>query len=204
MKRIYVVTHPESIHHIEDKVGGWYDTGLTEHGRAQAAKVARKLQTLLALSEPHITSSDLQRTQETSAIIAETLGCTFETDSRFREISYGRAEGESQAWLDARILPAPEDNRLDHVSVEGGESKRSFIERVYRAMDKVLQHPNADQIIVTHGYALTFVIGRWIELPLENAGWVNFSAAAGSITELYQDDKWLNRGVRQLSDTTHL
>lgn len=29
MKDLFVVTHTESIRHLENKVGGWYDTDLT-------------------------------------------------------------------------------------------------------------------------------------------------------------------------------
>ena len=29
MKNLFVITHTQSLHHIERKVGGWYDTGLT-------------------------------------------------------------------------------------------------------------------------------------------------------------------------------
>ncbi len=32
MKNLFVVTHAQSLHHIEKKVGGWYDTGLTQQG----------------------------------------------------------------------------------------------------------------------------------------------------------------------------
>ena len=38
MRNVYVVTHAESIHYIEKNVGGWYDTSLTERGKAQAEK----------------------------------------------------------------------------------------------------------------------------------------------------------------------
>ena len=40
MKNIYVVTHTESIHHIQGLAGGWYDTSLTENGKNQARKIA--------------------------------------------------------------------------------------------------------------------------------------------------------------------
>ena len=109
MKNIYVVTHTESIHHIKGKVGGWFDTGLTENGKKQAASVAKRL----------------------------------------------------DEWVDERIAPAPDDDRLDHLSIEGGESKREFIARIYRAVDGVIADDNPNQIIVTHGFALTFVVARW-------------------------------------------
>lgn len=42
-KTIYVVTHPEAIHHVEKLVGGWYDTDLTVKGLADATRIAQWL-----------------------------------------------------------------------------------------------------------------------------------------------------------------
>lgn len=69
MRDLFVVTHPQSIHHIEKKVGGWYDTGLTERGREDAAAVAERLFGLVGDKEIEIVSSDLQRAAQTAAII---------------------------------------------------------------------------------------------------------------------------------------
>jgi broad specificity phosphatase PhoE len=38
---IYVVTHPEATHHIEDRVGGWFDSELTRKGLGHAASRRR-------------------------------------------------------------------------------------------------------------------------------------------------------------------
>lgn len=29
MRTVFVVTHPEATHHVEDRVGGWFDSQLT-------------------------------------------------------------------------------------------------------------------------------------------------------------------------------
>jgi hypothetical protein len=29
VRRIYVITHPEATHHVENRVGGWYDSDLS-------------------------------------------------------------------------------------------------------------------------------------------------------------------------------
>ncbi len=204
MKNIYVVTHTESIHHVEGKVGGWFDTGLTAKGRTQAASVAKRLVERLGTETPSIRSSDLMRAKETAEIVAAAFGCDYHSHSDLRELSYGIAEGKPQAWLDKRITPAPDENRLDHLSIEGGESKRDFIARIYRAVDSAIADENSHQIIVTHGFALTFVVSRWIGLPAESAGLINLRSSPGGITHLQQDDFWRNRGVKYLNDVSHL
>jgi len=203
MKNIYVVTHAQSIHHVESKVGGWYDTGLTEVGKAQADLTANRLKQLIDSDSPSITPSDLLRAKETAEIIANKFDCSCQFDPGLREMSYGIAEGKPKKWLDERISPAPDHNRLDHISIEKGDSKRDMITRVYRVVDTIIAAENQNHVVVTHGFAFTFVIARWIELPLESAGLVNFKANSAGITHLQQDDYWNNRGVKRLNDTSH-
>lgn len=204
MKNIYVITHTESIHHVEGRVGGWYDTGLTERGKVQALQVAQRMRELITSHTPTITSSDLLRAKETASVVASEFGCEFQTNPGLREKSYGVAEGKPQAWLEERIRPAAETDRINHVVIEGGESLADFIVRVYRAVDEIIADENPIHIIVTHGYALTFVVARWIKMPATSAGHVNFRSRSGGITHLQEDDYWQNRTLVQLSETTHL
>ncbi|MCD4663268.1 phosphoglycerate mutase family protein, partial [Agrobacterium sp.] len=61
MKNIFVVTHTQSVHHVENKVGGWYDTELTPKGRADAEATAAKLTAMIGSAPVEIFSSDLLR-----------------------------------------------------------------------------------------------------------------------------------------------
>ena len=205
MKNIYVVTHTQSIHHIENKVGGWYDTGLTSQGKTEAKATADHLASLIEDAEVEIFSSDLLRAAETAGFIADHFGATVELMRDLREMSYGIAEGMPQEWLDARQIPAPDDNRLDHRGgIEDGETRREFAERVYRATHEIIERPFDTQIIVTHGFALTFVIAAWIGMSIECTGMVSFPARPGSITHLHLDDYRRNRAARRLADASHL
>lgn len=47
LKDLFVVTHTESIHHVENKVGGWYDTDLTPRGQRDAEATAERLAMLV-------------------------------------------------------------------------------------------------------------------------------------------------------------
>ena len=59
-------------------------------------------------------------------------------------------------------------------------------------------------MVVTHGFAHTFVIGRWLELPLEAMGRATFAARSGCITELVEDDRFGNRTLQSLAAVDHL
>ena len=125
-----------------------------------------------------------------------------------REISYGEAEGRPQSWLDERfIFPPAEGNqrRLDHQhGIPGAETRRAAAARIYRAMDHILSSPAEYQVIVTHGFALTFVVAAWIGMPLDAAGLIGLPVTSGSITTLSQEPPFYNRGVVRLNDISHL
>jgi probable phosphoglycerate mutase len=205
MKTLYVVTHPQSVHHVEGRVGGWYDTALTDLGRRKAAAIAIRLADLCAGQSPSLVSSDLQRCSETSEIIGRQLSLTPRLTPGLREMSCGVAEGQPQAWLSARRLPVPEEGGLDDTGgIEGAETRRQTGTRIYGAMDEIFADPTDCHIIVTHGFALTFVIAWWIGMPIESLGRVNFPVASGSITHLAEHSFWKSRAVVTLGDAKHL
>jgi probable phosphoglycerate mutase len=127
-------------------------------------------------------------------------------DRRLREKSYGAAEGRPQDWLDARFIPPPATgDRLSHdEGIPGAETKAAFAARVYSAMEDITARSTERQVIVTHGFTLTFVIAAWIQMPPASLGYANFRSKPGSITTLHQDDFFYNRQVAVLADTTHL
>ena len=88
--------------------------------------------------------------------------------------------------------------------VDGAETKAAFAERVYAAMDDVLARPVQWQVIVTHGFALTYVVAAWIGMPVEALGYVHFRGGPGSVTTLHEDDHFHNRSVMTLGGTEHL
>ncbi|GAA0503163.1 phosphoglycerate mutase [Paractinoplanes deccanensis] len=207
MRTVYVVAHPEAAHHLENVVGGWHDSPLTPAGRRAATAIAGALREVVpAGSRAALFSSDLRRARETAAEAGRVLGAAPAFDRRLREKSYGVAEGRPQAWLDARFVPPPAvgDRMNHHEGVDGAETKAAFAERVYAAMDDILRQPGEHVVVVTHGFALTFVVAAWIKMPVESLGYVNLRAPSGSITTLREDDYFHNRQVVALGDTRHL
>lgn len=205
MKDIYVVTHAQSVHHVEGKVGGWHDTCLTAKGERDALLIAERLADLTNQADVEIFSSDLLRASGTAGIIGERFGRPVHEMRALREISYGVAEGKPQTWLDERYRPAPDHNRLDHdCGIEGAETRRQVAERVFPAISAIVARDCGTQIIVSHGFTLTMIVAAWLELPVEASGFLAFPARSGSITHLRQDDFWRNRAVMRLADTSHL
>jgi probable phosphoglycerate mutase len=207
VKHLYVVTHTQSIHHAEHLVGGWYDSELTELGVMQAARVGQRLRELLPEDAPvELYSSDLKRAYQTAEAIARYLRAPIQATADLREKSYGEAEGRPQAWLDERfVFPPKTGNRMDHdEGIAGAETRRDIAGRVYRALDRILASPCPYQIVVTHGFALTFVVAAWIKMPLDATGKIAVKSTSGGITHLVEDDVFHNRIVASLNETHHL
>ena len=70
-------------------------------------------------------------------------------------------------------------------------------------MDDILQNACQYQVVVTHGFALTFVIASWMKLLIESLGYANFRAVSGSITVLHEDDYFHSRQIDSLASTRH-
>jgi 2,3-bisphosphoglycerate-dependent phosphoglycerate mutase len=207
MRTIYVVMHPEATHHVERVVGGWHESTLTPSGELTASSIGAELRARIpAGAGIDLFSSDLQRAEQTARIVAACLQAEPVLDQRLREKSYGEAEGKPQAWLDARFRPPPvTGDRMDHDEGLGGaETKKAFACRIYAVMDDILRSGCEHQVVITHGFAITFIVASWIKMPIASLGFVNFRAAAGSITVLREDDYFHNRQVASLSETHHL
>ncbi len=191
----------------EGVVGGWHDSSLTAEGARAATLIGHELRDQVANDAcAELFSSDLRRAAETARVVGKILGLEPSFDRRLREKSYGEAEGRPQEWLDQRFVPPPaRGDRMEHdEGVPGAETKMAFAQRVYAAMDDILKRDCEHQIVVTHGFAVTFIIAAWIRMPIESAGYVNFRAPSGSITVLREDDYFHNRQVVTLGETDNL
>lgn len=204
MRCVYVVSHAQSLHHVERRVGGWYDTGLTEIGRTQAEKTAMFLASEI-YGEPLVVSSDLKRASETADIIAGQFGVSVQLDNRLREMSYGVAEGKPLKWSDEHIVPQPLDgDRMNHRVFDGAESKLELAQRASAALSDILADSAEDTVIMTHGFTSTFLVMAWMKIPVEYLGYSNLPSRPGCVTKLVEDDRFGNRRVEYLCKTTHL
>lgn len=205
MRELFVVTHPEATHHVEDRVGGWFDSCLTGRGQGHAHQVA---EALAARVDPGVAlfTSDLRRTQQTADAIASRLSGTPRALSELREKSYGEGEGQPGPWFRERFVPPPaHGERMNHdEGLVGAETKAEWVRRVYTGMDIVMDDPAHQKVVITHGGSATFVIAYWIGVPLNALDFVSFGLDSGSITHLREDDYFHNRAVVTLNETGHL
>lgn len=89
MRKIIIVQHCQSEHHINNITGGWANTPLTELGRNQAELIGLKLKNELEEESYTMYSSDLMRSKQTADIVANHLNLNVIEDMDLREINTG-------------------------------------------------------------------------------------------------------------------
>jgi glucosyl-3-phosphoglycerate phosphatase len=180
MTRLILVRHGESIYNAEARIQGQRCEGLSELGHAQAKVTA----SLLSAARPDtsLVTSDLQRTRETMAPLADALGRTPVEDPRLRERSFGRWEGHLRVEVERD--DADRWNRWiggeDVIGEVGGETRDELAARVVPAFLELLADDAATTVAVTHGGPIWHGLHRLLGLAVPTLGGVRNC----SITEL--------------------
>lgn len=196
MRNIYIVRHTESVHHVQGRLGGWYDTSLTEKGKMQATKIATSLYNQIKLQNIPLYSSDLKRCSEMADIFSKVFKSEVTLDSNLREINFGDGGGKPREWHDSNIIPPPADgNRLDHCPFKNAESRREVGKRARNFINQLLKKPEENIIVITHGFFSTFLIMAWLKVPVKNMDYCNFRVNPGGVDLLNEDNFWRSRNV---------
>lgn len=80
----------------------------------------------------------------------------------------------------------------------------ALVERLYPALDDILRRPVANQIVVSHGSASSYLIAAWIGMPMTSTDRAFFPLTSGSITTLLRNDTHFSHQVVSLNETQHL
>jgi isoleucyl-tRNA synthetase/bisphosphoglycerate-dependent phosphoglycerate mutase len=130
------------------------DRSLTELGRQQAKDGGQKLKKSKKQFDV-IVSSDLKRTRETAAIIAEELGMTVsEYSATYRERSFGDWVGKDLDEILTKhpILVETGEFGIHHETPPNGESLSMFLRRAQNAYEHIAKtYPGKRVLLVTHG-----------------------------------------------------
>jgi len=161
--RLYLVrhgqTHANVARQLDTAVPG---LDLTDEGRAQARSLADRLggEDLGA-----IYTSDLVRTQQTAAPLAEMLGLEMVVLPGLREIQAGDYEmsTEWQPYIDAVTRWRDEP---DH-TIPGGDSGAGFMERYDAAIARIAADGHESALAVSHGAAMRVWCSASLSLPAD-------------------------------------
>ncbi|MDB5237124.1 MAG: isoleucyl-tRNA synthetase, isoleucyl-tRNA synthetase [Parcubacteria group bacterium] len=155
--RYFIMRHGESDHNIKSiatKNEATFPSSLTENGREQAAAGGAMLRDA---GITHIFASPLTRTQETAAIVAQTLGIdtsSIVTEDRLREFDFGDFNGKP-----LNEFRKYRDECGYAVRIPGGESYQDVKNRLGSFLYELEQKYIGENIlIVTHGVGMEAAI----------------------------------------------
>ena len=158
-----LVRHGETPANIASVYHGSTDTPLTERGMSQANRVASYLE-VHREAVTAIYTSHLQRAWNTAGAIARELGLAARIESDLQEYGLGVWEGLKISDLHHRhdfwnVIRSDPDFAPD-----GGESPRQVRERFIGALRRIANsHQGERVVVVTHGGALSMVLGELID-----------------------------------------
>lgn len=168
MAKILMIRHGETNYNKEGRYCGSTDIELNEIGIEQAIKVSEQL---LNHSIDVIISSPLKRAVKTSNIISDKLGIPVVVVEGLEERNVGVYEGLTRKEVEERYPELWNNKSLGLFSEapHGGESIEAVQNRVFRALDMIMEdYKDKNVLIVCHGF-VTRVINKYFnEVPEED------------------------------------
>jgi broad specificity phosphatase PhoE len=164
--RVYLVRHGATVLSAEDAFAGETDVPLSDPGRDQVRKLARRLAT-----EPIVAvyASPLGRTIETARILAEPHGKPVTPRDGLREISHGRWEGKTRSAV-AKEYPeeyARWETDPYSFSPAGGETGLAVTARAIPALLEIVADHSGEQILIaSHKATIRLMIGSLLGFDL--------------------------------------
>jgi probable phosphoglycerate mutase len=198
--RFIVIRHGETQWNTESRIQGQRDSTLTAAGREQARALAERM---AGEKFDVLVSSDLGRAFDTASAVAARCGLEITRDERLRERSFGAGEGLTYDEID-KVYPNA-FSRVREVdpdfTIPGGESRRTFHERVRTAFEALArEHAGRTVVVVTHGGVLATFYRHVNNIGIEAPHRV--AIANASYNALSHDgDSWT---VETWGDTAHL
>ncbi len=217
--RLVLVRHGESQCTRAQVVGGPSGcTGLSELGREQVGRLARRLSHTGELDRvTGVFSSTLPRAIETAELLSKVLANQdIETDCDLCELHPGEADGMTWDELNTRFGRADFIAEPHRPLAPGAESWAGFVSRITGALTRLAEsHPGESLLISSHGGVVEATMvaflgladyGRNLRLHTKNASLTEWEHAEGTWRLLrYNDaahlegptdssgDGWLNR-----------
>ncbi len=164
--RIYLVRHGATVLSAEDAFAGETDVALSDVGRDQLQKLARRL-----AREPiaAVYASPLGRTMESAHILAAPHGKPVTPKDGLREVSHGRWEGKTRAAVEKEYPQEYARWEADPYSFApvGGETGLAVTARAMPTLlEIVAAHPGEQVLVASHKATIRLMIGSLLGFDL--------------------------------------
>jgi len=195
--KVFLIRHGETQHNKEGAITGQADVSLNKKGLEQAEKLAERLE---KEGFDAAYSSDLERTYETTKVVAEAQSLHPERFKEFREMDFGELEGEPKSTWGEKVKNSELERHV--VRPENGETIEEVGERFVGKLDE-LRKNREDEKVLVGGHSVAIKASMMKVLGLEGDEYKKLDLGNTSITELEYDERY-GWKVLRLNDTAHL
>lgn len=151
---------------VGERLAGWTPgVHLNNEGRAQAAALAQRLETVPLAA---VYSSPLERTLETAHPLAQAHGLAVQVREGLGEAQYGDWTGRALKELKDEALWPVIQVYPGGVRFPGGESMRETQARIVAELDAIRDaHPGQTVAVVSHSDPIKMAVAHYIGLALD-------------------------------------
>jgi broad specificity phosphatase PhoE len=197
---VYLTRHGQTEWNSRGRMMGWADEDINELGRAQATRLALRMEKLRLDA---VYTSPLSRAITTGAIIGKNHGLTPHPVQGLIEINYGDWEGLYRKEVNERW---PELQKRMHddpsgLAIPGGETFKQLEIRVVGAFNDVVRAEEGKHVLmVSHQGILKVLVSQLLDISYRD--WNKFEIQNTSFTKLTVDKGHIH--LITLNDISHL
>jgi len=158
---LFLIRHGETDWNVEGRYQGQADPPLNDRGLRQAHELGDKL---ASVNLDLLYTSPLLRSEQTAQIISRKLAIPFYKDERLMEINQGKWQTRLRSEIEALYpdLFRRWETEPWEVTPPGGESLEQVGQRVFAAIDELLQKHSGKRIgIVSHRIPIALIKMRF-------------------------------------------
>ena len=191
MTVLLLARHGETTWTREKRWQGHADPPLNARGREQARALASELADVRLDA---IYASDLRRSAETAAIVAEARQMDIRFDSELRENDFGDWTGLTRDEVERRFPEGALLRKSGRKGWNGGESYEEMADRVVRAAAAIAAaHPEEHVLVVTHNGPIRALHAHALGVPYAEYRQTAKSIKKGSVSAVTLEDGVWNR-----------
>ena len=201
MTRIFLIRHAEAEGNLYRFAHGQSEGLITPKGYTQIEQLKERF---LGEKIDAVYSSDLKRTQITSAAITEPHNLPLTTSPKLREVAMGEWEEVSWGDIEHQFPEMLANFNLDPANwmIDGNEPYEDVITRMMDFITEVSQlHDGETVAIVTHGFAIRSTLTRLLGHCSEESVMVRYCDNTAVTLLTFSDG---NLSVQYHSDNSHL
>ena len=182
MKLIFI-RHGQTDWNVQGKIQGSYDSELNATGIEQAMSLSEKLFNL-NYKFSKIYSSPQKRALKTAEILSKSSNVDYISVKDLQEMNMGKWEGLSWKEVEENYPNEYKEWHLNrrYTKTPDGESYQDMLERVLKAIHKIINENNEDVVIVSHSAVIMCLQCYVTNTPFNDM--LKFKTKNATITEI--------------------